>query len=303
MAQSSQRSTSRDSTSVSSIPKRKIISFQPEDTLGKLNLADYSLKELLPHSLQSSPCVSIEKQDKVWTGTAILGHFLESFTDSLVVTNGTIPVGIVGGRDIIEGVLKNPSSDFFDNKTIEEIMNTNLIQISEETTLAELLDKWKNTKRAFSIIPNQYGGFSMVSARRILEIGTICKTEMRISDLPKKRVATFKNDDTVKDIINSMLENGTRKLILENSTKFITDRIIIEKIARDLNYLREVDNFLELPASTFSLAETKVLTENFPVQKVYDIMFGMTHPYLIYQEQVISPWDLCINLLSDKLSL
>ena len=268
-----------------------------------MNLCEHTLKELLPFSLFSTPCVSIQKESKVWNGAAMLIHYLESFTDSLVVTDQNEPIGIVGGREVIEGVLNTPTSEFFDSKFIKDIMDTNLVQISENNTLNNLLDEWTETKRGFSMIPNQYGGYSAVSVRRILEIGITCKTKMMISDLPKKKVISFKKDDPIREVINSMLENQTRKLVLENSNKFISDRIIIEKIARDLNYLREVDDFLSIPASSFFFAEAKILDEDIPIQKAYEIMFGMLHPYLIFKDQVISPWDLCKNLKSDKIQI
>lgn len=281
-----------------------MLNYKIENSIrNKLDLIDHTLRDLLPLSLTSTPCVSIQKENKVWNGAVMLIHYLESFTDSLVVTNKNEPIGIVGGKDIIEGILKNPSSDFFDKKTIQEIMDTNLVQISEQTTLGELLNRWKKSRRAFSMIPNQYGGYSAVSARRILEIGINCKTEMTISELPKKVVISFKKEDSVRTVINLMLEHKTRKLILEDSTKFISDRMIVEKIARDLDYLRNTDNFLELPASAFSLEDAKVQTENIQAQKVYEILFGMLHPYIIFKDQVISPWDLCLNLESGKLRL
>ena len=37
-----------------------------------------------------------------------------SFTDSIVVRDDTAPIGVIGGKEIIQGVYKNPSSDFFE---------------------------------------------------------------------------------------------------------------------------------------------------------------------------------------------
>ena len=73
-------------------------------------LAEKPLNELLPLSLLTTPCVSIQKDDKVWSGAVMLIHYLESFTDSLIVTDNTSPIGILGGREIIDNISKNPSS-------------------------------------------------------------------------------------------------------------------------------------------------------------------------------------------------
>ncbi len=266
-------------------------------------ISNKQLQELLPMSLTSTPGVSIQKNNQVWCGAAMLIHYLESFTDSLVVVDKNTPIGIIGGKEIIVGLAKEPSSKLFDDTSIEDILSQEISQISEDTTLQTLIEKWKQAGRAFSVIPNQYGGLSAISARSILEIGIRCKTSMTISDIQKKNVVKFSPDDKIGTIIKLMLENKTRRLLLENSTKFISDRIIIEKIARDLDYLRKTDNFLDLPVSSFKLESAKVVEEDMPLPNVYDRMFGMLHPYIIYKDQVISPWDLCVTLLSDKLSL
>lgn len=268
-----------------------------------MTLINKTLRELLPLSLFSTPCVSIEKENQVWNGAVMLIHYLESFTDSLVVTHQNVAIGIIGGKEIVEGILKDPTSNFFDLKKIDEIMDSNLVRISADISLGNLLDKWSETRRAFSMISNQYGGYSAVSARRILEVGINCKSNMTVSELPEKDVVYFKKNDTVQDLINLMLKYQTRKLILEGSKNFISDRIIIEKIARDLDFLRDYKNFLSIPASSFSLAEAKVLEEDIHIQKAYEIMFGMLHPYMIFKNQVISPWDLCMNLKSEKISI
>jgi len=43
----------------------------------------------------------------VWASTGMLVHHLESFTDSLVVTDGERPVGFFGGKEVMEETLKH----------------------------------------------------------------------------------------------------------------------------------------------------------------------------------------------------
>ena len=83
-----------------------------------------TLKYLLPLSLSSTPAVSIRKENKMWTATCMLMHYLESFTDSLVVTEGDEkPIGVIGGKEVIKNIFENPSSDFFDKTTVEQVMD------------------------------------------------------------------------------------------------------------------------------------------------------------------------------------
>jgi len=264
-----------------------------------MSIAQKTIGELLPKSLLSSPSVSVEHDNKVWMASVLLIHYLESFTDSLVVTKNLSPIGILGGKDLIENLIKNPTSELFDNKTVHDLMHEKIHEVTPNTSLSDLLHSWMNSRRAFSIIKNNLGGYSSISARTILEIGIRCKTSLKISDLPKKNVLTFKENDSIEHIMNLMLKHGTRKLLLENSEFFISDRIILEKIARDFDYLRKKNDFLSTPAKSFPLSPVKVITDDMPLQKIYEIMFGLLHPHMLFKNQVVSPWDLCIALLSD----
>ena len=157
-----------------------------------LPIAEYQLGELLPSSLTSVPAVSTRKEDLVWTAIGMLAHHIEVFTDTIIVTEDERPAGMLGGFEIIDQVSKNPTSSLFYETTVEKIMNNNLIITSEKTKLSDLLSQWQERKRAFGIIPNQYHGYSAISPRKVLEIGALCKTKIKISKVQKKKTVTFK---------------------------------------------------------------------------------------------------------------
>ncbi|HXX05870.1 MAG TPA: CBS domain-containing protein [Candidatus Bathyarchaeia archaeon] len=265
-------------------------------------ISRYLLEELLPNSLTTSPVVSVRTFDKVSGVAALLPHHLETFTDSLVVTKDDQPVGIIGSLEILEGVLKNPNSAFFEQTTSEQIMNKDkLIILKPRTPLFELLQHWSHTRRAFAITPNQYHGYSVISARKLLEIGASCRTDMRISSIPKKDTILFRKEDTVRDIISLMFENKTRKLILKDTSLFISDRIIIQKITRELNCLKGKDNFLGMKADLFRLDEAKKIPSNLKINEASKIMYDMQSPYLMIEDHVVTPWDIAMALSSDEI--
>jgi CBS domain-containing protein len=265
-------------------------------------IASHSLADLLPKSLTSSPAVSIRTTDKVSETASLLPHHLETFTDSLVVTKNDLPVGIIGSIEILERVLKNPTSTFFEETTAGQIMTTDkLVILNPNTTLSELLQRWVQTRRAFAFIPNQYHGYSVISARKLLEIGTSCKTDMTVSIISKKPMITFRKEDTVGNVIISMFENKTRKLILEGTSSFISDRINIQKITRELNCLRNIDKFLEMKVSIFKLDNVKKVPSELKINEASKIMYDMQSPYLMIDNQVITPWDIALSLSSNKL--
>jgi len=267
-----------------------------------LSITNKPLKELLPLSFSSTPAVSIRKENKIWIATSMLIHALESFTDSLVVTEGDEkPIGVIGGKEVIENIFKNPSSSFFDDTTVEKIVDKNLIILAEKTTYGELLKSWKQTRRAFSIIPNNHGGYSAISARKILEIGMNCVTDMTISELPKKEIITFNQESTIKDIISLMLQKNSRKILLKDSNYFISDRLLIQSIAQDFDFFRNV-KFLERHIKeSFKLEEAKRISKDLNLSEISKIMYSMMHPCVIFQEQVITPWDICLALESERI--
>ena len=267
-----------------------------------LPIHNQTLKDLLPYSLSSTPAVSIRKENKMWIATCMLMHYLESFTDSLVVTEeDEKPIGVIGGKEVIKSIFENPSSDFFDKITVEQVMDKNLIIISEKIKLEELLEKWKQNRRAFSIIPNNLGGYSAISGRKLLEICANCITDVTISELPKKEIITFNRTDTMKDIISLMLQNNTRRLVLKNTNMFISDRLIIQTIAQKFDFFRNVKFLDHMIAESFDLEEAKKISKDTNLAEISKIMSVMIHPCVIFQDQVITPWDICAALQSDRI--
>ncbi len=232
----------------------------------------------------------------------MLIHYLESFTDPLVVRDDRFkPIGLIAGKTIIENLIKNPTADFLDNTKVEDIMEKDILVVTPQTKLGDLLLKWVQTRRAFALIKNSFYDYSPLSVRKLLEIGAKCKTTHTISEMPKKKVITFKKDDTIGDVMNSMVDNKTRKLLLEGSSQFIDDRVIFEKIKKELEYLHGVDNFLDLPINPLQLPKAQLISEDVTIPEISKIMYSMVYPYVIFKDQVISPWDICLSLQSKEI--
>ena len=270
--------------------------------MSKMPISENSLYDLFGDSLTSSLCVNIEKGAETWVATGMLVQQLESFTDAVVVRENDKPVGIVGGKDVILKLIENPTSAIFYQTKVEEIMEERWPTVSKETKLRELIEFWKKTRRAFAAIPNEFSDFSAISAKKLLEVGKKIKTNITISEIPEKKLLTFPNQSTIGDILNLMLEGNTRRLILENSTKFINDRIILQKITEELKCLQNVNNFLNIPISEFKLEELEVVSDNLSISEVSKIMYEMEHPCVIFENKIITPWDICLILLSEKLT-
>ncbi len=265
-------------------------------------LKEYNLKKLLPNTLTHSLCIHIEKGKEVWVVAGMLAQYLESATDSVLVLDKGKPAGVIGGKEIMENILKNPTSSLFYGTKVEDIMESNPLIVTEDTLYKDLMNQWLKRGRAYAIIANEWKNYSAISAKKILEVGMRCKTYLSIRDLPKKPCITFKKDDTLGSIIKSMFEHKTRKILLENSNKYINDRIIIEAITEKMGYLKEMDYFLDVPASIIELEEARVIFDDLTINEVSAMMYDMEHPYVIYKEWVVTPWDICNILLSEGIT-
>jgi predicted transcriptional regulator len=262
-------------------------------------LGDRPLESILPE-LASTPAVSIRAEDTLGEAATLLLHHLETFTDSLVVTSNDIPVGIVGGAEVLDCILKNHASGFLDKTKISDAMNKNLVIIYPRSKFSDLVNQWSQTRRAFAITPNKYHGYSAISARKILDIGTSHVINTNISAIPRKKIVTFHKDETIRQVIQRMFDNKTRKLVLDGTTDFINDRIIIQKMVREFDCLRDGRDFLQMDAGIFSTEKARIVPENTTVSTACSMMQEMKSPYLISNDIAISPWDMVLILGTAK---
>ncbi len=265
----------------------------------ELPISEKTLEELFAETLDYSLCMTINKGTKVWVVAGMLVQYLESVTDSVSVEDGDEIVGTIGGKDVLENLLKNPTQSLFYETLVEDIMEKNPMKVSGQTKYKELISQWRQRGRAYAILLNRWGHYSAISAQKVLEIGMRRKTNLSIRNLPKKPIITFKPDDSLGTIINAMFENKTRKILLENSNKYISDRMILEAISEKLGYLTNIDNFLEMSVNTIELEKARVIFDDFKIHEVSAMMYDLEHPYVIYKDILVSPWDIC-NILMSK---
>lgn len=265
------------------------------------SLGDLSLEELFPQTLTDVSCPEIQKNREVWVATEMCAQYLESTIDAIVVRGDDNKlVGIVGGYDLLDCIRKHPTRNFQYTCAIEEIMFKDFLQVEKKTKFKDLMGKWKNTRRAFAVISNNSGSYSPISARKMLEVGIRYKTDMTVSSISKKKIITFQGDEPLSKILDLMFENKTRKLLLVNSNQFISDRTILEGISRMLKFQQNIDNFLDVPINQFTFDHIKVITEDLKFDKLCSVMNKMEHPYVIYKDIVVSPWDVCLSLINEN---
>lgn len=262
----------------------------------KNNFSECPLEEILPHTLMSVPAPTVQSTEKMWVVTAMCCSYLESFTDAILVMQDNKPLGIVAGRETLRGVLKNPSFEYFDRFTAGQALSVLPTVITPQTILSDLILNMERQRFGFAVIPYNDGGYAAISVRMLLEIAALSEIEKKASDIPKKFIVTFRQNDTIENILKAMFQNQTRRLVQEDHSCFISDRLIIEKIATKLNYLDGVSDFLKMKVEEFPQKKFENISEDLPIPELAKKMLGMETPYVLIQDRIISPWDVAILL-------
>lgn len=282
----------------SSTIKDSQLLFQSINTGKKLELQECLFDDLLPVSLSSSPISSIGSTDSVWIACSMLSRVSET-TNNLVVIENDYPLGIIGAKEILFNLLKNPTPYYFHDVLSQDIMNRKFYLDTRNARLDKVFEQMYKTKNEFIILQNSKHSFSTVSIREILEIGALCKTDYLASDLEDLKIRIFRRDDTVEEIIKSLVHDNAEILALENESQLIDPLTIIEKIAGDLNYLKDCNNFLELNASIFKLQHPKLIPDKLSFSEICQTMLFMKHPYLITSNKLVTPRNILEILRKD----
>ena len=225
-------------------------------------------------------------------------QYLESTVDSIIVRDNDFkPIGIVGGYDLLDHLRRNSTRDFQYQTRVGEIMFKDFPQVDKKTKLIDLVEIWKKSRRAFAVILNELGDCSTISARKMIKVGTRSKSDISVSSMQKKKIVTFRLDDSLGKILDLMFENKTRKLVLENTNQYISDRLILGEVSNTLRFQPDIDNFLDIPANDLKLETAKVITEDLNFDQLCSLMEQMDYPYVVFNETVVTPWDVCLTLL------
>ncbi|MDX1371663.1 MAG: hypothetical protein R3321_04295, partial [Nitrososphaeraceae archaeon] len=152
--------------------KTNQLQFQSINTGKNLELQECLFDDLLPRALVSTPISSIENTDNVWIASSMLSRVYDS-TNNLVILEKEFPIGILGGKEILKGLLKNPTPYYFHDILVEEIMNRKFYLDTREAKLNKILEQMNKTKNEFTILQNSKHSFSSISIREILEVGAL----------------------------------------------------------------------------------------------------------------------------------
>lgn len=256
-----------------------------------------TIGDVFPYSLNSVHVPTVSKNDTLDYVLPILVHNLDSFSDGVVITkDGKIfskPLGMIGGKDILENLMKNHTSDFFSKTAAFDIMYRDVIIASEKTMFFDLLDEMTKARRAFAVLKSlHFDDHFSISARSFLEIGAELDSKITPSDIPSKEIITFSGDETVRDVITSMIDNKVRRLLLDDTNSLISDRHILEHLVHNPEFIKDIDKFLEMKSSFLQTGLIERFPEHIPIKTLCKVMYTMPFPCALCGGIMVTPWDI-----------
>lgn len=274
--------------------EKRSLSFQSLLTGEDLTLDVCSFEEVLPYSLMSIPISSVTTNDNIWIATSMLSR-ISDVTNSLVVIEDEFPIGTISIYEILNGLQKNPKPQYFE-ETVTKIMNPDFYIDSRNVNVANILKRINKAKNPFTVIENDKNNFSQFSIRQVLEIGSLCKSNVTASSFPKKQSSTFRRDDKFRDVIEKLSFNEF--ILLEDELSFVNHDLFLEKI-KELSSIPN-NNILELSASTFKTVTPTLISDKLTIAEMCRMMLNMKYPCLMTSEQMITPRDildiLCLGI-------
>lgn len=246
-----------------------------------------SFEEVLPYSLLSIPISTITPHDNVWIASSMLSRIAD-VTNTLVVIEDEFPIGTISTNEIIDGLQKRPTGEFF-SENVTKIMNADFYIDSRTVNIKGILDRMGKSQNPFSIIQNDKTSFSQFSIRQTLEIGVLCKTDFNAGSFEKRRIASFKRDDSINDVIERLKKEQSEFVMLEGEFSFVNHNIILEKL-KELNNTQN-ENIVNLSASTLKAITPVLISEKSSISEICKIMINAKHPCVMTSDRLITPRD------------
>lgn len=241
-------------------------------------------KDCIPYAQKSLTYHYVSPDDKLWYGVTLLDHYLGSYPDCVYVIKDGVVVYAIDGKDVLQHIYE--LQRFSPYSLISELENKiPIFTVSEDHKIGELLGGggWKKTRRARALIQRDDQSTFPISLRTLIEVCAMTEIDKRVTDIQKKPKITCSADTDIMDMIKLMLENRVRRIFVDDTTSFISDRIIISKIVNDYHVL-ENNDLNTLPTAAVIPPDTNIRD----VAKQFTLM---PCPCVLSDNNVISPWD------------
>ena len=69
-----------------------------------------------------------------------------------------------------------------------------------------------------------------------------------------------------------------------------------------MKFQPDVENFLDIAVNQIELEDVTVVLDDLDLSQLCEKLYEMDHPYVIYKDISVTPWDICNALMSEKIA-
>lgn len=262
----------------------------------RLTRLELPIVEALPQIFKR-PLLHVDKSDPFLTVATFLAMGPQIYVDGLVVLDANRPVGVIGGRHIIEYILYHRSS--FLKATASSIMSGSVFPLEASRRINDAIGVFEKTGFAFVPITMRQKVVTTLSVRDMLSLAT--KLETPISEFASQAIKV-NNEASIGVALELMLEQGVRSIIVRQNGKnsVINDRKILEYLVshagREVISSGGLDGLFKTSIEILEPAELHRVNGEMLASKAAERLLDVNTPCLLLKnDAIVTPWDIVIK--------
>ena len=264
------------------------------------------IAEALPQIFKR-PLLHVDQSDQFLTVATFLALGPQIYVDGLVVLDTNRPVGVIGGRHIIEYILYH-RSDFL-KAGASDIMSRSVFPLEVTRPVNDAIEIFEKTGFAFVPITVCQKVVTSLSVRDMLSLAVKSKLETPVRALSSQAI-TVGNDASVGSTLELMLEQGVRSIIVRKNNKnaIINDRKILEYLVshagREVILSGGLEGLFQIDVAILEPIEACQVRDNMSASEAAERLLDInTSCLMLNNGSIVTPWDIVMKGLERPLSV
>lgn len=270
--------------------------------------AEGKIVELVPHIFKR-PLLHVAPMDSLLKVGTFLAVGPQIYVDGLVVLddqNNDLPVGRIGGQNIIRYILQNCESDKWLAATALQIMNDAPSVVRAEDPLDVALHIFGMTRFAFVPVAINDRVVTSLSVRDVVKV-VAGSDEGSVSDIPVARISSpiiaIEDHTNIGAALKLMLEKGIRNLAVKNDKKdlvrIINDRKILEYLisyeGRKMLAAQGPEGLEDTRIDILDMQDAVYVKSDLAARSAARLFNVNTPCLILHTGSIITPWDIVMK--------
>jgi predicted transcriptional regulator len=209
-------------------------------------------------------------------------------------------VGRIGGQHFIQFLLDKP--DDLQKATASDIMMQPASAVASDSPVGTALDVFAETYFAFVPVTVGDKAVASLSIRDALKLAAVSILETPVDKI-SSRLFSSKNDVSIGDVLETMLERGVRNVITndgEGIMRIVNDRKILEFLMsheeRKVLSWKSLKRIYDIQIDVLDMPVAKQVPPTMHAGRAAELLSDINTPCLLTSDgSIISPWDIVMK--------